>query len=300
MKFKDILYFIAFLLIGYSANAQELIANVIIDHELIQNTEKSIFIDMKSNIQQFINTRKWTNDRYGPTEKIKMNLNIKLQDQPSIGQFKGVVQIQFIRPVYGVGYETSTINYLDKDFVIQYTLSQPMEFNDNSYTTNLTSLIAFYIYIGLGMEYDSFSKLGGSSYFEKAQLVLNTAQNNGDQGWKQFGNNPNNRYWLNENINNPIFKEFREATYTYYRLALDELAAKPEEARTKIIEVLTTIKRAHDAKPNSALLRTFFNTKGDEIIKIMSEASPAEKGTALELLRIMDPTNTDNYEKMMK
>lgn len=293
------LFFIGFILVSMAVQAQEINASVLIDAEQVQITDKSVLADMKANITQFINTRRWTNDRFSVNERIKMNLNIKLTDMPATGQFTAQAQVQFARPVYGVGYESMGLNFLDKDFSFNYFIGQTIQFNDNSFTDNLSSLIAFYAYFVLGMDYDSFSKLGGSLYFEKAMQVVNNAQQSGFEGWSQLGSNPNSRYWLNENMNSPQFKDFREYSYVYYRNVLDQMVDKPEESRTKAVEMIAILKRINDTKPSSCLLRTYFNTKSDELIKMLSEATAAQKSSAVEMLRAMDPTNTENYEKLL-
>lgn len=281
--------------------SQEIQGIIKVDAELIQTQDKSFFRDMESNITQFVNQRRWTSDKFGPTEKVKATFNIKLEKADvSTGRYEGSCLVQFSRPVYNSSYETMTLSFFDKDFDFDYTIGQTLDYNDNAFITNISSMIAFYIYIGLGQDYDSFSKLGGNTYFEKANLVVTNAQNAPNNGWRQIGNNPNSRYWLIENFMSPTFKQFREATYTYYRQGMDSFVEKPEEARGKILEALASIKDVHDAKPNATLIRTYFNSKDGELIKIFSDATPMEKTRAIELLKAMDPTNTDNYEKIMK
>ena len=281
-------------------SGQELLANVIVDGEMIQTQEKQIFQDMKQNITQFLNTRKWTNDKYAPNERIKVNIMIKLQDMPSTGRFKATTQIQTSRPIHGTGYESVMLNFLDKDFTFDYTQSQPIEYNDASYTTNLGSLLGFYVNIILGLDYDSYQKNAGMPYFEKAQLAVNNAQQTSEPGWKQFDNDPNSRYWLIENLMNPQFKDFRDANYLYHRQGLDFMSLKPDETRAKVIESLILLKKVHDVKPNSCLLRTYFNTKDNEIVNILMEGTSQDKSKAVELLKIMDPTNADKYDKLIK
>jgi hypothetical protein len=296
---KTLLTFFSFL-ISFSTSAQEILATVSIDAELIQNMEKQIFMDMKQNITQFINTRKWTNDKFSPIEQIKVNFGIKLMSMPSTSKFKATAQIQASRPVYGVGYETITLNFLDKDFNFDYTPSQPLDFNEATYFNNLSSLIGFYVYFILGIDYDTFSKAGGNAYFEKALLALNNAQSGGEAGWRQFDDNPNNRYWLMENMGSPQFREFREGLYVYHRQGLDVMVSKPEEGRAKIIETLVMLKKIFDVRPSSCLLRTYFNTKDLELINVLQDATSAEKSKAVELLKLMDPTNSDKYDKLLK
>lgn len=300
LKSKFIFLFLYTLFI--CGNAQEIIAIVKVDAELVETQEKGIFKDMENNITQFINQRRWTQDKYNPAEKVKMNFTIKLEKKSDFntGKYQGSAQIQFSRPIYGSGYESMTLNIFDKDFDFDFPQGQTIEYNDNSYIANISSLISFYVYIGLGMDYDSFSMKGGNIFYEKANLVATNAQNAPYDGWRQFGSNQNSRYWMIENFMSPTFQAFREATYTYYRKGMDVMNANPEEARGKIIQSLEAVKSVWDAKPTATLLKTYFNSKGDEYVKIFSESSSSEKTKVVELLKVMDPTATDSYEKILK
>ncbi|MFN0047563.1 MAG: DUF4835 family protein [Cytophagales bacterium] len=286
----------------FPIRAQEILAIVKVDAELVETQEKGIFKDMENNITQFINQRKWTNDKFNGSERIKMNLTIKLdrKSDVNVGKYSATAQIQFSRPIFGTGYESMLINIFDKDFGFDFPQGQTIEYNDNAYLANISSLIAFYVYIGLGIDYDSFSKNGGSIFFEKANLISANAQNAPYDGWRQAGSNPNSRYWTIENFMSPSFQLFREATYTYYRNGMDQLAINPDEGRNKIIQSLEAVKLVWDAKPTAPLLKTYFNSKGDEYVKIFSESPAAEKGKVVELLKVMDPTATENYEKILK
>lgn len=284
------------------AFSQDIIATVKVDAGLIQNLEKQIFEDMEQNIKQFVNNRKWTTDKFGTTEKIKMNILVKLTDQVSLGKYKGSVQIQSSRPIFNTSYESIMLNFLDRDFNIDYQQFQTIEFNDNTYITNLGSILAFYAYVVLALDYDSFSKLGGNIYLDKALQTLNNAQQKGDGAW-ETNSGQNSRYWFFENLNSPQFKDFREATYLYHRLGFDTMQknakdGKAEESRAKMLDALSLLKKCNDVRPSSTLLRTYFNTKETELVSIFQESSSIEKARIYELLRVMDPTNLDKYEKL--
>lgn len=287
-------------LFSIKIKAQELVVIVNVDPEQIQNQEKQIFQDMKINISQFMNTKRWTNDKFSAIEKIKVSINIKLQSMPSSNKYKAITQIMAERPVFGVAYSTPIFNFLDKDFNFEYSQSQPIDFNDANYTNNLSSLLAFYAYVILAMDYDSFSKYGGNVFIEKAFQTLNNAQASNEAGWKQFDDNPNSRYWLIENLNNPQFKDYRDANFIYHRQGLDVMFEKPDDTRSKIMESTLLLKKTNDVRPNSCLLRTYFNTKDVEIINIMKEATLAEKGKIIDLLKVMDPTNSEKYDELAK
>lgn len=300
-SFKITNIFFLFLIL-FKAQSQEIIATVRVDASDLQNLEKSIFTDMEQNIKQFLNNRKWTNDKFSVGEKIKMNVLIKILSQDGIGKYKGSVQIQSSRPVYNSSYETILINHLDKDCNFEYVQYQTIDFNDNTFISHLSSILAFYTYIALALDYDSFSKFGGSTFLEKAQLVLNNAQQQGQSAWENGGGS-NSRYWLFENLNSPQFKDFREANYIYHRLGFDSMQKNTkeptlEESYKKMLDALDLIKKCFDVRPNSALIRTYFNTKDKEFVSIFSEAGTREKIRIYELLKVMDPTNLDNYEKL--
>ncbi|MBW8050062.1 MAG: DUF4835 family protein [Cytophagales bacterium] len=294
-----------FFIIAYcllpSANCfpQELNCNIILNTENIQTTEKEIFQDMQAAFWEFMNNRRWTNDIFRPEERINCNLFFTFTDMPSISSFKATVQIQSTRPVYGTGYESILLNFVDKQWSFNYTESQPLEFNENNFTDNITSLLAYYAYIIIGLDYDSFSKLGGSDYYEKALNIVNNAQQSSAVGWRAFDGNKN-RYWLNENLMNQQMQPFREGLYLYHRLAFDNMAKNPEQSRAHIISVLNKIKKVENIKPGSFLVRTFFDAKADEIVNVFTEASLQQKQQAFNLLRELDPTNVEKYEQIMR
>jgi len=295
------LFFLFQLALTNSIFGQDLNLTVLIDGTNLEFQDKKPLIeDMKSSITNFYNTKKWTNDKFALDERIKATLMITLQEMPSIGKYKGFATIVSSRPVYGTSYESAMINYIDKNFEFDYVMSQPMDFNENSYQSNLTSILAFYAYIVLAFDYDSFSKNGGTAYLEKAQQTLNAASQVGEKGWKQYDNNANSRYWLLENLMNPQFSMFRESTYKYYRTGLDEAYSNPEQIRTNILSQLDDFKKINDTKPGSMLLRTYFNTKAEEIINFMKLASSPEKMKAYNILKELDPTNSDRYEKLIQ
>lgn len=299
MKKASVIVWLCGVLWATPTLAQELLATVNIDAEQVQSQEKQVFEDLKNNIKQFLNNRRWTTDKFGVSEKIKININIRL-DKMSPNRVEAKAMIQVSRPVYGVGYESPLLSFFDQDFNFDYTQNQTIEFNEQSYIGNLSSLLMFYAYLALAFDYDSFGKLGGNAFFEKAQLIMTNAQGGAEEGWKQFDNNPNSRYWLMDNIMSPQFKEFREAIYVYHRLGFDVLASNAEDGRAKIMQAIGMVKRTHDVRPNSCMLRTFFNTKDNEIINVLSEASSGDRAAMAELLSTMDPTSTEKYEKLTK
>jgi hypothetical protein len=280
--------------------AQELNCTVTIDASQLntaQITEKQIFADMKNAITQFMNTRKWTNDQYNPAERINCNIVLTLLQSPGIGVFVGTAQIQSSRPVYGTGYESVLLSFVDRELQFNYVQSQPMDFNENTFSSNLTSMLSFYAYVILGLDYDSFSKLGGTPLLQRAFNIATTAQEAQERGWKPF-EDTRNRYWLIENLMSQQMLPFREGLYTYHRLVLDDFNKDLDKSRAQLLEVLTQIKQVNQLKPGAVLVNTFFDTKADELISIFSEASPMDKQKAYNLLVEMDPTKTDKYRRI--
>lgn len=286
------------LTISFPVCAQELNCNVNIDASNVQLTaaDKTLLTDLKTNIQNFMNNRKWVNDVFNPEERIKCNIFITIKSVPAFGSFEATASVQSSRPVYESTYETTLLNFFDKSFNFTYQPSQPFDFNENTYFSNLTSMLGFYAYVIIGMDYDSFSKLGGTPYFEKARNIANIAQNE-ESGWTQ-GESTNNRYWLIENLNNQQLIAVREGFYTYHRLSLDTFIKNPEQGRKDILEVLKKMKQARQYSPFSILIKSFFLAKSTELINVYKEASPPLKSQAVEILRELDPPNGEKYNQI--
>ncbi len=276
---------------------QELNCKVTINADRIQTTDRSVFKDMERAFATFLNTRKWTTDSYKNFEKINCTLFLNINEMPSIGNFSANVQITAARPVYNTNYETVLFNFADRDWDFEYIESQPLEYNDNTYLTNLTSMMAFYAYIMIGMDYDSMSELGGSPYFQKAFNVVNNAQGSNRSGWQGLGNN-RNRYSLIDNINNPQMVDLRKNTYKYHRLALDTFGKTPDESRTQVLDVLKSVKKVWAVYPNSILVISFFDTKATELVNIFSEGNLAVRREAYDILMTIDPKR-NIYQKIV-
>lgn len=281
-------------------SAQELDFTVSINADQVQVTDRSIFPEMKNAMQSFLNDRTWTNDRFRQNEKIKGNLIITIQSQPTIGQFTANAQIQVVRPVYNSAYEALLLNFADRDWEFEYTISQRMDFNENNFQTNLTSLLAYYAYVTIGLDYDSFSPLGGSPHFQKALNVVNNAQQSGAGGWGQFQNR-RNRYWLIENlaINNQ-YQPVREAIYTYHRQGLDIIQVEPQKTRSNILQALKDMQQVNRTLPNAILIISFLDAKNDEILNIFSEGPMNVRREAYNELLKLDPTRRSKYQKIVQ
>lgn len=217
--------------------AQDINCKVQIITSQLATTDKSIFIEMEKSIYEFINNTKWTTDIIQINERIECNLIINVKEQLGIDEFKATAQIQSSRPVYNTSYNSTLFNYMDEDWTFKYIINQPLEFNENDARSNLTSLIAYYVYIMVGLDYDSFSLYGGTPYFQKARQIVNNAQTQPGKGWKAF-DGTRNRFILVDNLLDNNFKPLRETIYKYHRLGMDVMSQNVDNGREEISEEL--------------------------------------------------------------
>jgi hypothetical protein len=280
------------------SQAQELNCTVAINSTQVQTTDRNVFKDMKTGLEQFMNTRKWTPDNFKNYEKINCSMLITITRMPAIGSFSASVQVRSARPIYNTNYTSQLFNFADRDWEFEYIESQPLEYNDNTYTTNLTSMLAFYAYVIIGMDYDSFSELGGTPYFQKALAVVNNAQSSNRPGWQSLGSN-RNRYWLQENLNNSQMVDLRKAVYSYHRLAMDTFDKNPDQGREIILKGLKDIKKVRDINPSSILVISFFDAKGKEITNLFSDGNLQIRKQAYDIIVAIDPSNR-MYDKMIQ
>jgi hypothetical protein len=279
--------------------AQELLCRVIVNAEQVQTTERAIFKEMENVFSQFMNDTKWTNNVYQTHERIRCNMNITINSMPAIGVFTANVQVQSIRPVFDSNYETIVLNYADRSFEFQYTESMPLEYVENNFNNNLVSMLSFYAYVIIGLDRDTFAKLGGDDYFGRALAIANLGQQSGSPGWQPFDSN-RNRYWLIENLTNNQLVGIREGLYNYHRLALDVFITKPEEARVQILSVLKEIEEVKDLYTNSILVISFFDAKTSELINMLKEGNIQVRREAYNILSKVDPTKTERYKEIIQ
>jgi hypothetical protein len=286
------------LCISVVSYGQELLCTVTINSSQVQTTDRNVFKDMKNGIEQFMNGRKWSSESFKNYEKINCNILITITKMPSIGSFEASVQIRSARPVFGTNYSSLLLNFADRDWEFEYIESQPLEYNDNNYTTNLTSMLAYYAYVIIGLDFDSFSELGGTPYFQKALAVVNNAQQGNRTGWQPLGSN-RNRYSLLSDINNPQMADVRKAIYSYHRLAMDTYEKSPDQSRDTILKGLKDIKKVRDINPSSILVISFFDAKAKELVNIFSSGNIQVRRQAYDLVSAMDPSNR-LYDKMIQ
>lgn len=291
-------FLIVTLLISKIFLAQELNCQVSVVAPQIQGTtEKQIFEQMQKSIFEFMNNTRWTKDNFTTQERIDCSILINVTSKLSADDYKATIQIQSRRPVFKSSYYSPVVNYIDENFFFKYQQFQQLEFNINTFSNNLTSVLAFYAYIIIGSDYDTFSNLGGTEYFQKAQLIVSNAQSAAESGWKSFESNKN-RYWIAENVLQPVYQPIRECTYQYHRLGLDIMNEKADDGRKEILTSTDLLLKVYKDRPASFPMELFFNAKVDEVVNIFSKGFPDEKAKAVETLTKVDPANSTKYFKI--
>jgi len=285
------------------AKAQELKCNVQVVSQQIQGTNKQVFETLQNAIFEFMNNKAWTNHVYGTEERIECNLMFNIQEQMSADEFRGTLQIQSRRPVFNSNYNTVMLNYMDNDIQFRYIEFEPLEFDPTVHTSNLTSILAFYAYFILGLDYDSFGFDGGSSYFQAAEKIVDNAQNVPEKGWKPFDNTSHkNRYWLVKDILDSDYAPCREFIYQYHRHGLDMMDAKVVEARASIANNFELLQTVYRKKPDPFMhpMHVIFDAKADEFVNVFSESFPEERSRVSTILNEIDPANSAKYKAIME
>jgi len=281
---------------GYS---QELYCNVDVNSQQVQGTEKKVFETMRTSIYEFMNNRSWTNFEYKQYEKIECSMLLNITERPSSDQFKCDITIAVRRPVFNSTYTTILFNFVERDVEFQYIENQPLDFNTGIFTSNLTSVLAFYAYIIIGLDFDSFMLQGGDPYFTEAQNIVNLAQNSNYKGWKSF-EGTKNKYWLVENITNPAYSGIRQFYYEYHLKGLDIMFESAENGRKAIMASIKYLQAIKKSKPGLLMLQIISDSKRDEFVNVFSDATIAEKNEAVTILKEIDPSNTMTYQKILQ
>jgi hypothetical protein len=299
-----LLSFIFIFFIG-TIRGQELQARIsVMADKISTSVDKKIFRTLQTQLTNFVSNRKWTNDAFQPNERINCSFLITLTKELGDNVYQASLTIQAARPVYNSTYESPLVNYLDGDFVFRYQEFQPVEFNENrvqgtdALAANLTATLAYYVYVILGMDYDSYSVRGGDLFFQKAWNIVNNAPESKDiRGWKPF-DGLRNRYFLAENINNSRFALVHDAIYYYYRAGFDKFYENEDNGRNGILNALNYLNTINMENPNSMLLQFFFLGKGNELSKVFSHAKPDLRSRAKEILLKLDLTNAALYKEL--
>lgn len=291
------------LIVGININAksQELNCEVsVINAPALQvgPVEKEIFQELEGAIYDFMNNTRWTKDIFEIEERINMSILVTITDVPSTSSYEGKIQVQSTRPVYSSAYNSTLFNFVDNNFTISYARNTALLFSIDQHRSNLTSILAFYAYMVIAYDYDSFSPEGGTPYFTKAQIVSNNAKNSGDAGWQPAGKK-NNRYWLVDNAMQSVFKPLRTAFYNYHRLGFDEMYNDIAVGRKIVLESMESLSPIQRSRPGSLNLQIFLTAKSSELIQLFSQAETQEKNKAVSVLKRLDPANSSKYQEIL-
>lgn len=299
---KHIIQLFTLLLLTFFYNqsfAQEINAKVTIQVGNLQQTEPAVFKTLETEVRDFINNRRWTDENYKPEERIDCNVLITIIKELSPTRFEARFAIQSSRPVYNSSYNSPIFTYQDKFFTFDYAQFDPIQFNEGIYTSELSSVIAYYMYMVLAIDGDTFSSNGGTAAFNKVQQVITGAQNSPYKGWKGH-ESTDNRYWLLDNILSGRFVKMRQANYQYHRLGLDNMYSNATEGRNNILNALAIIEKLRKDNPNGLAIDLFVNTKSDELMGLFNnvKVSPSEKSRAANSLSRIDPANENKYSAL--
>lgn len=278
--------------------AQELNCRVSVLSQQVQLSDKRVFTTLETAVREFMNNTRWSSDQFKRDERIECNLTFNITKYVQPDEMSGTLQIQVRRPVFNTNYGSVLLNFMDEDISFRYLEYQPIEFSDAAFVSGLASLLGYYAYVILAMDYDSYSPEGGTPFWQKAQQVVQNAQQDAAKGWKANDIPPRNRFWLTENYMNPVFKPLRDANYKYHRMGMDNMYNKMDIGRASVMESLQLIQQLNKQRPASYNMQVWFNAKSDELVNIFKQASPTEKAQLLQILGEIDPTNSSKYNKI--
>lgn len=282
--------------------AQELKLNVSVNSQKIQGTNRNVFTTMQTAMYEFVNNTQWSNQVYSEGERIEGSLIFTLNEQIGSDEYKGTLNLQLRRPVYGTSYNSPILNFLDNNIRFKYIENEKLEFSESAHLSNLTSILAFYAYVVLGYDADTFSPLGGTEFFERAERIVSNAQGAPERGWKAYEGNKKNRYWIAQNMLSDKYRGLRRAMYTIHRRGLDIMADKLAEGRSQVLQGLIEVQKVYRAKPDPDMLalQLFLDTKRDEMVGLFSESPSTERAKAVNILVEIDRVNAERYQKMME
>ncbi|OSZ80691.1 DUF4835 domain-containing protein [Chitinophagaceae bacterium IBVUCB2] len=291
----------------FIVEAQEIQARLTVMSAQVSTTvDKKVFQTLQTALSNFVNNRRWTSDAFKANEKIKCNFLLNIEQDLGNNVYKGKLTVQAARPIYNTNYDSPIMNFIDDNVVFRYVEFQPVEFNENRIqgndplAANITAVLAYYINLILGFDYDSFSQNSGDVYFQKAWNIVNNAPESRDiSGWKSF-ESLRNRYWLAENLNSNRFALVHNALYAYYRSGLDVFYENEDAGRTGILNCLNFLNTINAENPNSMIMQFFFQGKSNELVKVFSKAKAEQKERARDILTRIDITNAATYNRDLK
>lgn len=301
MKFLRVIISVLLLcFVSYSGKAQELNAKININSDKIQGSSKQVFTTLQNALMEFVNNKKWTDATFGVNERVDCTMNIIINERPSEDSFKAEITVQARRPVYNSSYMTTLLNFRDTDLDFNYVEFEPLEYTENTLQNNLTATIVYYIYVILGLDFDSFSSSGGNAFYQQAMQIVNLAQSQPSwNGWKAF-DSQRNRHALATALTESAGEGFRKMWYTYHRKGLDEMAANADRGRTTVLSELPVLKELKSSRPMSVLLAVFSDAKLDELVAMYSKATMQEKQQGLQFLSELYPAESIRLEPLKK
>ena len=282
-------------------SAQEINCTVTINSDQIEGSNKQVYATLKTGIEEYINQNRWTNMTYAEHEKIECSILIVVKSVTD-NMYTCEMTLQSRRPVYGSTYTTPLLNIMDKSFNFTYQEFDRLDYQQNQFTTNLTAMLAYYCYLIIGHDQDSFQRLGGTPFFQACEEIANVCQsasmdNSELKGWLAFDSN-RNRYALINNLLDEAFKKYRNYYYEYHRLGLDEMSGNVTNGRARIAEGLPVLKEVYRARPATYVVNTFLDAKCEELVDIFKKGTDKEKKSAYEILTDIDPTRVSTYDKI--
>ncbi len=301
MTFRKLLLILGLVCAVCGAYAQELNCTVTINSDQVPGSNKSVFNTLQSSIEEFVNQNRWTNMTFATREKIDCSMMIVVKAVAD-NQYTCEMQLQSRRPVYNTTYTTPLINFKDNNFNFTYQEFDRIEYQQSQFTTNLTAMLAYYCYLVIGYDMDSFSRLGGTPYFQACEDIVSACQSASmesleQKGWQAFDSN-RNRYALINNLMDEAFRKYREYFYEYHRLGLDEMQANVANGRARIAGGIGVLRDANRARPATYVVNAFLDAKADELVNIFQKGTDAEKKSVYEILMDIDPTRQATYDKI--
>lgn len=291
-------FIIIFLLLGRTATAQEFDFKVQLNTQQVQNYDRTVITSLKTAMTQFLNDTKWTQYNFSPAERINCTLLFNITQVQGSDQFSGNFHIIMERPVFHSDYHSPLLDMIDKNIRFSYTPDQNMNFVQNSYTNNLTSLLAYYAYMILGVDFDTFAPDGGTPFYQQAMSIVQSAQNSSDPGWKAMDGSKN-RYYFVEQLLNKAYEPLRQFLYQYHRQGLDVMASDLDDGRKAVLASLQDLKQVYENHPDLYDLQLILDAKRNEIIGMFSKAPEDEKSEMVDVMSMIDPANGNRYRQIL-
>ena len=302
MKKKLILVFImSFVTTHFYSQELNCQVTIVADAKLeLTTVDQDIIAQLKQTITDMMNNTQWTKDKFKVEERINCVLQLQIKEKPSTGSYSGSLQVQSTRPAFNSTYNTTLLNFLDENITFSFSRNALLIYAPNQFRDNLTSILAFYAYYIIGMDYDSFSLKGGTAYFNEAQQIVSLAQSSGASGWKSNETNKKNRFWLVDNVLHQLFEPLRECNFLYHRKGVDKLYEDKVAARKQMFDALAKLNTVTQSRPNAINLINFVQAKRIEIKELASDSEQKDKTDIVNLMKKIDPSNASKYEEILQ